>query len=79
MSLGPSPGTELQHHCPGMGTTAYKGDPDSLHNPAGVGDTLRLEPPAQPDHVGMTREGPPRTSSRPWVCRSVGVWSKDLF
>lgn len=42
VSLGPSPGTELQHHCPDMGTTAYKGDPDSLHNPAGVGDTLRL-------------------------------------
>lgn len=32
VSLGPSPGAELQQHCPGMGTTVYKGDPDSLHS-----------------------------------------------
>lgn len=32
VSLGRSPGAELQQHCPGMGTTAYKGDPDSLHS-----------------------------------------------
>lgn len=42
MNLGTSPGAEPQHHHPGMGTTACKGDPDSLLNPAAVGDTLRL-------------------------------------
>ena len=42
VNLGTSPGAEPHHHHPGMGTTAYKGYPDSLHNPAGVGDTLRL-------------------------------------